>query len=209
MPSGKYSLYLFLLTEFLIFFLFYSFLAFTSDLSLSGFIYVLYLIIAPVMLIATVLYDPYLREKALQFMSNRDWVILITGLFIWGYFFALKHLSPFYMFYEISFIDEINFRFVVFNYLCRYTRREYALIIQAALFMLLYMNYIFLEPQAYPGLYRELYIMDMFIMGILYGIVVYFRNSIYIDILIHLSLYDLVYFSPPVPGWIPYLMLPT
>ncbi|MCL4451702.1 MAG: hypothetical protein M1327_03635 [Candidatus Thermoplasmatota archaeon] len=209
MQAGKRTFILFLLTEAVVYLLFYSFLGFMLHPNLSATLYYLYLLIVPLLLIITIGSDHALVKNALRNIESKDWTVFVTALFIWGYIFAFNKFSPFDMFYGIAIIDEINFRFLVFNMLSRYIRREYAVVIQAVLFMLLYMNYIIFEPGGYPGLYAPLYVVDMFSMGILYGVLAYLRGSIYLDLIIHLSLFDMVYFSPPIPGWIPYVMLPT
>jgi hypothetical protein len=198
-----------LLTEAVVYILFYFFLAFILVPYLSATIYYLYLFIVPLLLVATIASDHGLIRDAISNIENRDWPLLVTALFVWGYIFALNRLSPFDIFYGIAIIDEINFRFLVFRMLSRYFKSEYAVIIQAAMFMLLYLNFIVFEPAAYPGLYAPFYAIDMFSMGILYGVLAYLRRSIYLDLILHLSLFDMIYFSPPIPGWIPYVMLPT
>ncbi len=209
MRTGKRTLILFLLTEAVVYLLFYLFLAFLLQPSLSATLYYLYLFIVPLLLVATIASDHGLLRDAVRSIENKDWALLVTAIFVWAYIFALNKFSPFDIFYGIAIIDEINFRFLVFGILSRYVRREYAVIIQAVMFMLLYLNYLLIEPAAYPGLYAPLYVVDMFSMGILYGVLAYLRRSIYLDLILHLSLFDMVYFSPPIPGWIPYLMLPT
>jgi|GEM_PF-1588828 hypothetical protein len=209
MRTGKRTLILFLLTEAVVYILFYFFLAFILVPYLSATIYYLYLFIVPLLLVATIASDHGLIRDAISNIENRDWPLLVTALFVWGYIFALNRLSPFDIFYGIAIIDEINFRFLVFRMLSRYFKSEYAVIIQAAMFMLLYLNFIVFEPAAYPGLYAPFYAIDMFSMGILYGVLAYLRRSIYLDLILHLSLFDMIYFSPPIPGWIPYVMLPT
>jgi len=158
------------------------------------------------MLVITTASDPELIRNAITNIESKDWVLLVTALFIWGYIFALHKFSPLDIFYGIAIIDEVNFRFLMLNMLSRYVRREYAVIIQAALFMLLYANYLVFEHQGYPGLFAPLYVLDMFSMGVLYGVIAYLRNSIYIDLIIHISLFDIIYFTPPIPYWISYVM---
>jgi hypothetical protein len=209
MRTGKRTLILFFLTEAVVYLLFYFFLAFQLDPSLSATLYYLYLFLVPVLLVAAIASDHGLIRDAISNVESKDWVLLVTALFVWGYIFALSKFSPFDIFYGIAIIDEINFRFLVLRILSRYVKREYAVIIQAAMFMFLYLNYILFEPSAYPGLYAPFYVVDMFSMGILYGVLAYLRGSIYLDLILHLSLFDMIYFSPPIPGWIPYVMLPT
>lgn len=206
MQTRKRTFILFLLTETIVFLLFYLVLAFLTQLPLSATMYYLYLSVVPIMLIITIASDHELVENAIKNIESRDWPLLVTALFIWGYIFAFNKFSPFDIFYGIAIIDEINFRFLMLNMLSRYVRREYAVIIQAALFMLLYMNYVIFEYKGYPGIYAPLYVIDIFSMGILYGAIAYLRKSIYIDLIIHLSLFDVIYFTPPVPYWIPYVL---
>ncbi len=203
------SLYLFIITEIFIFSTFYAIYAFSPLSPYPRFFDLLYLAVVPILLMVTIASDPDLRKIAFQWMGHYDWVFLVAAIFIWGYLFAYFGFSPLDLFYEIAFIDEINFRFLMYNVLCRYVSREKAVIIQGLLFALLYMSYYIFRPGAYPGIYGPLFVIDMVLMGLLYGFIVYFRKNLYLDLLLHLSLFDAIYFSPPIPGWIPYLMLPS
>lgn len=209
MPPKREIVLLFLLTEVSAFGLYYGFLAAIRNAVESEFLYLLYLILVPFLLLITIAADRDTRDEFIRSLWKIDWTFFVAGLFAWGYLLALHGFSPFLMFYEVAYIDELNFRFLIPRVLGQYISREMAVILQALLFMLLYANYLFFEPASYPGIYALLYLISMFAMGILYGAIAYLRKNIYLDLLIHQSLFDLIFFVPPVPGWIPYSFLPT
>lgn len=209
MPLSLRSKALFILTELVAFGLYYGFLAAVHNTPESGGLYTLYLIIVPVLIGVTILQDTEIRNVLIGCLTRKDWIIFVAALFVWGYLFALHGFSPLYMFYELAFIDEFNFRFLVPTVLSHYISREMSVLVQALLFTALYANYIVFEPAAYPGLYAPLYLISIFAMGIIYGTVAYLRRNFYLDLVIHQSLYDIIYFSPPIPGWIAYSFLPT
>lgn len=209
MPLSRRTKVLFILTEISTFGLYYGFLAAVRNTPESGVLYSLYLILVPLLIAATILQDAEIRDTLIGSLEKKDWIIFIAALFVWGYLLALKGFSPIDMFYELAFLDEFNFRFLVPTITSHYISREMSVVVQAFMFTALYANYLVFEPASYPGIYAPLYLISMFGMGILYGTIAYLRKNIYLDLVIHQSLFDIIYFSPPIPGWIPYSFLPT
>lgn len=208
-----YEIALFITVESVIFFLWYSFLYFNWDLALSGTLYTIYTYLSPVLLVFFIAflyrYDEELKEVILQQVRSRDVFIFIGVIFVWLYIFSLHGYGLSSLFYAPAIIDEICFRFVMIIFLGKFMNRALAITAQSAFYTLFYLNYLFFEPGGWIGLYAPLYVLDIFMMGILYGGIYFLRKNIYIDLALHNSLYDLVYFVPPVPWWIPYIMLPA
>lgn len=209
MQRRQYEILFFISVEAVIFSLYYLFLYFIHNLALAGLIYSVYEYGSPVLLALLIYYDRDLRKAALTTLKSKDVFLFIAAIFVWGYIFALKGFSLLSLFYAPAIIDEINFRLVVTNFFGKFTNRSYSTIIQAAMFMSLYANYIVFEPQGFPGLYAPLYLLDMFMMGILYGAIYYVRKNIYLDITLHNTLYVLSFIVPSSLAWIPYIMLPS
>lgn len=209
MQRLHYEILFFTSVEATIFALYYLFLYFNWDLAVSGLLYTLYEYGSPVLLALLVYYDKDLRKAALQTLQSKDVFFLIAAVFVWGYIFALRGFSLMSLIYAPAVIDEINFRLVATSFFSKFTNKSAATVIQAAMFMSLYANYIVFEPGGFPGLYAPLYLLDMFMMGILYGAIYYIRKNIYLDIVLHNSLYVASFIVPASLAWIPYIMLPS
>ncbi len=206
-----YEILFFIGVEGFIFSTFYLFLYYvvTSNISLAGSVYMAYEYGSPALLVLLIYYDHDLREAALKMLRSKEVFLLIGAIFVWGYIFALYGFSLQSLFYAPAIIDEINFRLVATNFFSKFSNRGASTVIQATMFSALYANYLLFEPQGYPGLYAPLYLIDMFMMGILYGALYFLRKNIYLDVILHNSLYILSYIVPMSLAWIPYVMLPS
>lgn len=206
-----YEILFFTAVEGFIFATYYLFLYFvvSAELGIAGSVYKIYEYGSPVLLAILIYYDPDLRKAAINTLKSKEVFIFIAALFVWGYVFALNGFSLMSLIYAPAIIDEINFRLVATTFMAKFMNRGTATIIQAFMFMSLYANYLFFEPAGYPGLYAPLYLIDMFMMGILYGALYYLRKNIYLDMILHNSLYVLSYIIPSYLAVIPYVMLPT
>lgn len=192
-----------------VFALYYLILYFNFDLSVAGNLDLLYEYGVPVLLVVYIYLNHDLRDAGLATLKSKHVFLFIAAVSVWWYVFALNKLSLMSLFYAPAIIDEINFRLVVTNFFRKYTGITPAIIIQAVMFMALYANYAFFEPASIPGLFFPLYLVDMFMMGILYGAIYYVTRNIYLDTILHNSLYILSYVVPISLAWIPYVMLPS
>lgn len=210
MQRRLYEILFFVSVEAVIFALYYLFLYFVPiSLYVSNKLYITYEYGTPLLLGLFIWHDRDLRKAALLTLKSKDVFFLIAAIFIWGYVFALNGISPANIFYAPAIIDEINFRLVVTNFFKKFTKAGTATIIQAFMFMMLYANYIVFEQGGFPGIYTPLFLVDMFMMGILYGAIYFVRKNVYLDIVLHNTLYVLSYIVPASLAVIPYVMLPS
>ncbi|MCL4335122.1 MAG: CPBP family intramembrane metalloprotease [Candidatus Thermoplasmatota archaeon] len=199
----------FVLAETFIFSTWFLFLFFVRRTGVSEVLYELNIYLSPVLLIFLSCYDLDLRKALMNTLRSKDVFILIAAFTVWGFIFAYYGENAIGMFYLPAIAQEINFRLVIFNFLRKYMSDFPAVILQALLFMVFYSNYVIFEPEGWPGIQLPIYLIDMLIMGIIYGALYYIRKSIYIDIILHNSLFDLILVLPAFLGFIPYTMLPT
>lgn len=209
MQSRLIEILAFAAVESSIFALYYLVLYFNWNLAIAGSLDMLYDYGVPVLLVIFIYLDRDLRVAGISALKSKQVFLFIGAVFVWGYIFALNNLSLLSLFYAPAIIDEINFRFVATNFFRKYTGIAPAIVIQAVMFMALYANYAVFEPASIPGLFLPLYLIDMFMMGILYGAIYYVTKNIYVDMILHNSLYILSYVVPVSLAWIPYVMLPS
>ena len=67
--------------------------------------------------------------------------------------------------------EEINFRYVMINYLAPIARGGIAVILQALLYMVFYSTVLIASPGGYPGIFSEFFLIDMFSLGLIYVII--------------------------------------
>ncbi len=194
-----------IIAEGVIFLLFYATMA---PLPNSTLIYPAFEILVPVCLGLMFWFNRGVAWTAVKSLGNPDMFVFFFVLLFWIYIFAIKHINVISVFWEPEFVDEINFRLFLIPFLAIFIGTKKAVFVQSVLFALYYFSFLVFFPQAYPGIYYTLFIVDMFSMGILYGVIYMIRKSIYIDMSIHLSLYAMSFVVVSL-GWIPYLFLPT
>lgn len=209
MERRHLELILFIMTELFVFSTWFLFLYFVGNTYVSEILYELNIYLSPIVLILISIYDRDLRNALMKPARSKDVFLLITVLTVWGFVFAYYGDNPIGMFYLPAIAEEINFRLVIFNFLRKYIPEFPSLLIQAFLFMIFYSNYIIFEPSGWPGIQLPIYLLDMMVMGIIYGAIYYIRGNIYIDIAVHNTLFDLILVLPAFLGFIPYTMLPT
>lgn len=203
----RFNLFLFLASEAVIFFFFFSILGYRKVIAFD-----LYVGITPALLILQIYLNDDLRKTVRQLLLSKDIIIFLSVLTIWVYIFALQKLDIGYIFSTLYYpviLEELNFRFVVINSLKRWISFPRAVIIQAFLYAFFYSSYLIFEPHSYPGIYGPLFVVDMISMGLLYGAIFFIRKNLYIDLSIHLSLWVMAAVLPPLFAWIPYTMAPT
>ncbi len=184
----------------------------TLGTTFAGVAFYLYIGTFPAIMAILVFISPSAKGGLRSLAVSKDMVFFLSALFVWVYIFALVKQSVPYIFSTLYYpviIEEMNFRYVITKYLSELTTPARAVGIQALLYALLYSGYLFMEPGAYPGLYAPLFIIDMISIGLVYGVIYYFRKNIYLDMTLHLSLWLFAAIVPPGLAWIPYTMAPT
>ncbi len=208
MLSKRLRMSVFTLLELLLFLLFYINLYITGS-SLPFYLYIG--LFPPIFFILVYLSDTT-RKKLRELVISKDIVIFLAVISFWIYVYALDKLPIPYIFSTLYFpvlIEELNFRFVITNYLTEVMSLPRAVVVQAFLYTLLYSSYIIVLPGSYPGPYAPLFVIDMLSVGLIYGAVYYFRKNLYIDISFHLSLWLMAAVIPYLLVWIPYTFAPT
>lgn len=208
MLTRKSRFAVFFLAEGLLFALFYLNLYFTD----STLPFYLYVGLSPVFFFILTYISDVTRKKAMELLLSKDMVIFIGVISAWVYIYALAKLPIPYVFSTLYFpvlIEEVNFRFIITNYLTEIMNLPRAVVIQAFLYTFLYASYIIVLPGSYPGLYAPFFIIDMLSVGLIYGGIYYFRKNLYIDISVHLSLWLMAAVIPYLLVWIPYTFAPT
>ena len=207
-PKKKFAL-LFAILEFVFFALFY----FSQDSNINHtLIFHIYIFTAPVIIVLLILVIPELRKKVKSLLSSKDLVIFVAVLSIWLYVYDVKHIgvsSVFSFLYYPVILEELNFRFIVIEFLKNYTSDGKAIICQALMYTLFYASFVIFYPHGYPGLYAPLFILDNFAMAIIYGAIYYLRKNIYLTTALHLSFYLLLFFLPLDLGWLGYVTTPV
>lgn len=208
MYTRRTRLAIFSFLEVILFALFYLDLYFTNSTAA----FYLYVTLAPIFFFVLVYISDTTRKKIRELLVSKDLVILLAVLSFWIYIYALEKLSLPYIFSTLYFpvlVEEVNFRFIITNYLTEVTNLSRAVVIQAILYTILYSSYLVVLPGSYPGLYAPMFVVDMLSVGLIYGGVYYFRKNLYIDISFHLSLWLMAAVIPYLLVWIPYTFAPT
>lgn len=172
----------------------------------------LYIGLFPLFLFLLVYWSEPAKQKLKTLLLSKDLIIFISVLIVWIYIYALDKLSIPYIFSTLYFpvlIEELNFRFIITEYVSELTGLGRAVVIQAFMYTFLYAAYLILLPNSYPGLYGPFYLIDMLSIGLVYGAVYYIRKNLYIDIALHLSLWLMAAIVPFLLVWIPYTFAPT
>lgn len=199
---------IFSLLELLLFALFYLNL-YLTDSSLPFYLYVG--LFPPILFFLVYISDSARRELK-QLLLSKDMIILFSVISVWMYIYAIEKLSIAYIFSTLYFpvlIEELNFRYVITNYLAELMSLSKAVVVQAMFYTILYSSYIIILPGSYPGVYAPLFVLDMLSVGLIYGAVYYIRKNVYIDISFHLSLWLMAAVIPYLLVWIPYTFAPT
>lgn len=194
--------------EALLFFLFWE----TLNPSSSSVSFYLYVGLSPAVFAFLIIASPQCRVRLKELALSKDLLFFLSVLSVWIYIYALVGQSIPYIFSTLYFpvlIEELNFRFVILNYLSELIPRTRAVIVQAVLYTLLYSGYLFMEPGSYPGIYGPLFLLDMLSMGLVYGGLYYMRKNLYLDITVHSSLWLMAAVVPGLLIWIPYTLAPT
>ena len=207
-PEKKFTL-LFAFLEFVFFALFY----FSQDSYINHtLVFHIYIFTAPVIIIVLIWLIPELRKKVKSLLVSKDLIIFVAVLAIWLYAYDVQHIgvsSVFSFLYYPVILEELNFRFIVIEFLKNYTSDGKAIICQALMYTLFYASFVIFYPNGYPGLYAPLFILDNFAMAIIYGAIYYLRKNIYLTTALHLSFYLLLVFLPLDLGWLGYVTTPV
>lgn len=208
MKSKRLRHALFFLFEAILFSLFYL----TLWIKNSALPFYLYIGLFPIFMFFLVYWSDNARSKLRTLLVSKDMIFFFIVLSAWIYIYALEKVSIPFVFSILYFpvlIEELNFRFIIMEYVSEYVGPSRAVIIQAISYMLLYAGYLVFLPGSYPGIYAPLYIIDMLSMGLVYGAVYYVRKNLYIDMSVHLSLWLMAEVIPYLLVWIPYTLAPT
>jgi hypothetical protein len=206
-PGLRLRFLIFIVLEAVIFSLF--FMIYLSNIT---YVYWIYVTLTPVILFFLIYMQGDMKASVRRLILSRDAVILLVVLFLWYYLYAVTGESVSYLtvtLYAPVLLEEVNFRYVVTVYLGTVTSMGTASIIQAALYMVFYSSVLIAAPEAYPGLLSVFYLFDMFSIGLIYGVIYYFRKNIYIDMAIHFTLWAMIPFTPVWLAWLPYSMAPA
>ncbi len=176
--------------------------------------YLLYLIGMPVVLAAIILLDRHLVDAARKAFESVDFLVLVGTIAFWFFiyaYFGFGREQVLVALYAPVILEEVNFRFVLIEYVGRLLSREKAVIIQGLLFGAWYAYYELFYQGTWPNIFLSIiFIFSMISIGIIYGVIYYFRKSIYIPMAVHLSLLLMVLpISPWIVNIISYLMGPT
>ena len=200
--------------EALIFILFFSFLWQVNLLHFAAgdLFYYLYVAFTICFTIYVSLTDKDLRSSLGQLVGSKDMIALMVIMVAWILVFAIAGQDTYqlFLFYPV-YLDEINFRFVIQRKVASYLGPGRAVVVQAVLFTLFYSSYFIFEVHGYPYPYNFLAIIDTFSMGIIYGLLYYFRKNIYWDLALHFSAIGISYVAQFLPGyliWLPYVLSP-
>lgn len=208
MKSKRGRFAILIVLELILFSLFYLNLYLVND----AWPFYLYIGLFPIILFYLVYISDHARKMLKTVFLSKDLIIFLVVISVWFYIYALEKISLGYIFSTLYFpvlIEELNFRFVITEYLTEVTTFARAVVLQAILYTLLYSSYLVVLPGAYPGLYGPFFFIDMLSVGLIYGVVYYLRRNLYIDISFHLSLWLMAGIIPYLLIWIPYTFAPT
>lgn len=199
----------FILLEAVVFVIYYVFTIFVSYNT-----YLLYIIGLPAVLITIILLDRGLTDGLSEAFVSADFIVLVATISFWFFIYSLFSFGRFQVLtavYAPVILEEVNFRYILMEYVGRHMGKGRALIIQAFLFAIWYLYYELFYQGTYPNAFISfLFVFSMFSIGIVYGLIYYFRKSPYIGMSLHLSL--LMMILPIVPWYInliSYLMGPV
>ena len=176
------------------------------------FLYYLYLTLTPLFMFILIYLRGNLRENLSKLMLSRDIIIFFVAISAWFYTYAVYRAGTSYLevvLYAPVLLEEINFRYVMINYLAPIARGGIAVILQALLYMFFYSAVLIASPGGYPGIFAEFFLIDMFSIGLIYGSIYFLRKNIYIDMVIHFTLWAMIPFTPAWLIWLPYSMAPA
>ncbi|MCL4341148.1 MAG: CPBP family glutamic-type intramembrane protease [Candidatus Thermoplasmatota archaeon] len=174
-------------------------------------LFTFYIYVTPFLLIAII----YLARKRIHVERNflsKDFFVFLGILFLWLYVYALMKQSTLYVLsivYYPAFLEELNFRYIIPELLSGKTGMGKAIIIQSVLYMIFYAGLPILKPGSYPGIYEYIFFFDNFVMSIFYGSIYYLRESIYLDVTLHMSFYLIELFLTPATAWIATVLAPV
>ncbi|MCL5786448.1 MAG: hypothetical protein M1151_07295 [Candidatus Thermoplasmatota archaeon] len=214
MAPQRRMILVFVLGEAAAFILYFVFvyLATSGSVANAASIYILYLVFIVLFAGYVSLTDSDLRKSLTDLVASKDMAILMIAVAAWILIFAVFRQDTYQLLlYFPAYLDEINFRFVIQRKLTGYVGKEKAVLAQALAFTLFYSSFTVFEQAGYPWPYNLLDLLDTFSMGILYGIIYYFRRNVYGDIALHLSFLGLSYMAQYMPlsfYWIPYIFSP-
>ena len=176
--------------------------------------YLLYLIGMPAVLATIILLDRRLIDAASRAFISVDFLVLVGTIAFWFFIYAsfgFGRSQVMVALYAPVILEEVNFRFVLIEYVGRLLSKEKAVIIQGLLFGAWYAYYELFYQGTWPNVFLSvIFIFSMISIGIVYGVIYYFRKSIYIPMAVHLSLLLMVLpISPWIVNIISYLMGPT
>ncbi len=207
-PKRRFAL-LFTTLEFLFFALFYL----SQDPGIDHvLVFHLYIGISPLIIVVLTYFIPELRKVAKRAFLSKDMVVFIAVLSLWLYLYDVRHLgvsSVFSFLYYPVLLEELNFRFIVIEFLSSYVSEGKAVVIQALMYAIFYSSFVIFYPGGYPGFYTPIFVLDNFAMAVIYGAIYYVRKNIYIPLTIHLSFYLLLVFLPLSFGWLGYVTTPV
>ncbi len=176
------------------------------------FLYYLYLTLTPLFMFILIYLRGNLRENLSKLMLSKDIIIFFVVISAWFYIYAVYRAGTSYLevvLYAPVLLEEINFRYVMINYLAPIARGGIAVILQALLYMFFYSAVLIASPGGYPGIFAEFFLIDMFSIGLIYGSIYFLRKNIYIDMVIHFTLWAMIPFTPAWLIWLPYSMAPA
>lgn len=199
----------FVILEALIFVLYYIF-----TILVNYDTYLIYLVGIPAVMVVIILMDQTLVRNLSRSFVATDFLVLVTTLSFWFFLYAYYGFGRdqvLVTLYAPVIIEEVNFRFIMMEYIGKHIGMEKALVIQALLFGLWYGYYELFYQGTYPNIFLSfVFIVSMISIGAVYGVIYYFRKNIYITMSLHLSF--LLLALPIVPWYInllSYLMGPT
>ncbi len=179
---------------------------------ISGTLYVLFVVFSALIMVGIVYIDPALNGSLKQLLGSKDLMVLMATIVFLVLLLSYLGQDPYQLFqYYPVYFDEINFRFIIQRKQASLIGDGRAVIVQSALYMLFYSSIIVFESPGYPFPYNYLFLLDMFSMGIIYGLFYYLRKNIYLSLSLHFSLLailDIAQFLPISTIWIPYTFSP-
>lgn len=176
--------------------------------------YMLYIYGLPLAIAATIVLDKGLRNRVAESFVSADFLILAGAIAFWFFiysFYGFGRWQVLISLYAPVILEEVNFRFVLLEYLGRKIGMEKAVLTQGLLFGLWYLYYELVYQGTFPNLFLTItFVISMITIGIIYGAIYYIRKNVYIPMALHLTLLLMV--LPIMPWWVDllsYLMGPT
>ncbi len=176
--------------------------------------YYIYLFGLPTLMAVIILLDSRLRQSAADSFMSVDFLFLAGTIAFWYLIyggFGFGRGQVLLTLYAPVILEEVNFRFILMEYIGRKMTMEKAVLIQGLLFGIWYLYYELIYQGTYPDIFLSItFFLSMITIGIIYGAIYYVRKNVYIPMALHLSLLLMV--LPISPWWlnlISYLMGPT